>query len=63
MELTREILEKRIAMVRGQGAKAEAVLEQVRGAEMILLELLAELETPEPEMEAKVTELHEVAGE
>ncbi len=48
MNVTQEVLEKRLAMVREQGAKAEAVVQQCRGAEMILMELFAELQMPEP---------------
>ncbi len=48
MKITQEHLEKRLAMVREQGAKAAAVVEQCRGAEMILMELFAELQMPEP---------------
>ncbi len=52
MQLTQEHLEKRLAMVREQGAKAAAVVEQCRGAEMILMELFAELQMPEPDDDA-----------
>ncbi len=56
MQLTQEHLEKRIAMVREQGAKAAAVVEQCRGAEMILMELYAELQIPEDAPEPEESE-------
>ncbi len=56
MQLTQEVLEKRLAMVRAQGAKAEAVVEQCRGAEMILMELFAELQMPELDEKVDVPE-------
>ncbi len=56
MQLTQEHLEKRLAMVREQGAKAEAIVQQCRGAEMILMELFAELQMPEPVAEEQEQE-------